>query len=1515
MWVHAAIIMALPVLWQPTRHQHHQQQLSPPLAPPAAAAAGKGADRGGGIASAEKQDNGHLLQQQHQQQQLCEIASSATATVFFRNSGLLFSSGQLQRYVGAVALRLLAVATMPFDGQYGGTQRYCPAVVPYLLSGEWKHVLIHELVAAILPPVYVHKTAGEDTVAEAIPVPPMVTGVTQNVSNEIESWAWVILRNIAAQTKLSPVAALHPAGGAAQTAAAAGGGGGGGGGCSGNGSPASSSSSSKHVAVEPRVVQRVLRAYEEYWDMREVSTVVLLGRLRVLLGFMASLDLGQLQRGQQGAKTQPAAGAGVVTGDEGPPGGLLDCFSMQQLHQLASTFGSSSSIGSRLSGLGSSDTSSSSSSAHMSEYVSRQPVSWLVLAASYSCLSVAAAVAGSACNIASTSSSSSRSSSSTCSSDSSRRDAEVEVVKGMAAAVALAGQLLVLVGVALLQNLGYSDSSAGSSSSSNNAALPSAAAAVSTAAAAAPGMQASRLNEAQPSQGVKRPVLVGLRCERLLECTLAALQTLWVLSRQLQLLVPSAAAATNGCCGATGVSRSNSSSSMMEAALEQASGALSYLKPTLHPVLEGIMEACQIAAPSSSSVEVPTRLNCFRSDGGSSSSGSSCCGSAISSSSSSNSRVPRQGSPVVAVASVLLGEVGCWAAAVLSSCYGQLGCGSSMGGCLAAALHSHEVLEDVELVIPSHKEQQQQQQPGQQGQQQKQPKQQHREPEQQQKQSEEQQQQQQQSGWALRAPVSVAVVPVHAAVIAAGCEVLGSKIKALKPFAPRAHGWQHHVTGGEQQQQQNGSLGNKLGLEPGAATSGGGAPHASGCHGDCGRAVLRLSPAVNPTALSAVVEYLYTGRATLLGPCGADTSSTSSRGAGGCQGQEQQQQQQRQQLRLLGKKLDLPGLAALAAAAPPAPGMYLSPSPPVLHKLLPQQVLVKQLHVLQGGELGQVQQQQQGKEEQRRQEQQQLLGQLLPEQQQQAGEGGYGTEAKVPLAIEHCTPQQEQQHCQGQQWQQQQGQKLQPEQVQDEQLDLLQQQQQQEVWFVDPEGCLHTVDELNTHSGFGSAGSAAAVDGSGTSTAASEPPSAVPTSSHLRCADILEVVAAASEVIPKAISLVDPETRAAAFLGWWGSREKEGGQVSGPEHHQEQQQQQWESQLVDVPPFVDVCLAAPVVQQCNAPASTGGSSSKHPAHARNSRSRRSNSSSSSRSRSVSEGEGNGTVCGTRRHGDGDWQEALCSTSSSSGRTVCAGFLPCHSVVLASRCPYFEALCSRRWQGGASFSASSWDHGLSSSSSSSNNCRGSSSSSSSPCACAAGEHHNHRHQEQQQQQRQLRVLTVPEADAEVAAVLLHWLYTDELPKISAFCACDLAPSIFHPQHRHQQQQEQQHEEEQGKRFRRDGRKPTSKARPEGDLEEDMPQEQLCCSCCVECHAVRVLLRLWRCCELLLLPQLQQQCLGEVQLQLQQLPGSCCVLLLQDCYNLGAAEAAEGVWQRLLAMYGEQGTSTNWEMGLG
>jgi hypothetical protein len=141
------------------------------------------------------------------------------------------------------------------------------------------------------------------------------------------------------------------------------------------------------------------------------------------------------------------------------------------------------------------------------------------------------------------------------------------------------------------------------------------------------------------------------------------------------------------------------------------------------------------------------------------------------------------------------------------------------------------------------------------------------------------------------------------------------------------------------------------------------------------------------------------------------------------------------------------------------------------------------------------------------------------------------------------------------------------------------------------------------------------------------------------------------------------------------------------------------------------------------------------------------------------------------------------------------------------------------------------------------------------------------QQQQQQQGeggQLQVLLLPEADVHVAAALLHYLYTGTLSVSLPASSMLLCPAqLAH----------------------------TAPA----------PQLKVCgAGCSAGCHQARVLLRLWRCAELLLLPALQQVCLRHIWAAAAGCLGSgCCVTLLQDCWELGVPAAADGIAAALVA----------------
>jgi hypothetical protein len=204
-------------------------------------------------------------------------------------------------------------------------------------------------------------------------------------------------------------------------------------------------------------------------------------------------------------------------------------------------------------------------------------------------------------------------------------------------------------------------------------------------------------------------------------------------------------------------------------------------------------------------------------------------------------------------------ELRCWAAAVLAACYGQLGASSSQGELLAAARQPGAAGADAELLLAD-------------------------------------------GGPAL---------PVHAAVLAAGCKVLGQQLT-------------------QQQQQQQCDE-----------------PHASQGSGE--RLSVKLSAAVDRAALQAALGYVYSGTAAVpeaglkaqLAAVG--DSRKQQQQQQGCTLQQLQEtgQQQLAGLGRLAKKLQLQLLAALCRQVTPSPGQQLQLLHPQLCGLLPQQLLLQ----------------------------------------------------------------------------------------------------------------------------------------------------------------------------------------------------------------------------------------------------------------------------------------------------------------------------------------------------------------------------------------------------------------------------------------------------------------------------------------------------------------------------------------------------------------------------------------------
>jgi hypothetical protein len=243
-------------------------------------------------------------------------------------------------------------------------------------------------------------------------------------------------------------------------------------------------------------------------------------------------------------------------------------------------------------------------------------------------------------------------------------------------------------------------------------------------------------------------------------------------------------------------------------------------------------------------------------------------------------------------------------------------------------------------------------------------------------------------------------------------------------------------------------------------------------------------------------------------------------------------------------------------------------------------------------------------------------------------------------------------------------------------------------------------------------------------------------------------------------------------------------------------------------------------------------------------------------------------------------------------------LPAHQVLL-SGCGYFEALFSQRWHRSGwqePFPRSSSSSSASSSSihnaaaDDSNTADGSHSSSGGSNDAAA----RHSNSNKVQTMRRLQVVLVPEADIHVAAALQHWLYTGELlialPPHAAASYCGACGHLPHQQQLQEVSVTQQQQQQQ----QRDGM--TQQQQQQGLVQLN--------GCSPACHACRTLLRLWRCADLLLLPALQDQSLAALEAAVTQLlPCECCVVLLQDCCQLGVAAAADGIIAALLARFGE------------
>ena len=209
--------------------------------------------------------------------------------------------------------------------------------------------------------------------------------------------------------------------------------------------------------------------------------------------------------------------------------------------------------------------------------------------------------------------------------------------------------------------------------------------------------------------------------------------------------------------------------------------------------------------------------------------------------------------------------------------------------------------------------------------------------------------------------------------------------------------------------------------------------------------------------------------------------------------------------------------------------------------------------------------------------------------------------------------------------------------------------------------------------------------------------------------------------------------------------------------------------------------------------------------------------------------------------------------------VVYGFLPAHRVLLSGCCPYFEALLSDRWH-----------H---------DSCQ--------PAGAAAPEY-----LQQHDGQVPQRVVVVPEADIHVAAALQHYLYTGSLQvQLPSQASISTSSSASEPDTARQGCQ-------------KTGGLATTKAGCVGGAGAGQAAAVSLNGCSQGCHQARTLLRLWRCAELLLLPGLQALCVAAVDAAAWQLGVRCCLVLLEDCCQLGVPAAADGLLAALTQRAGER-----------
>lgn len=703
-------------------------------------------------------------------------------------------------------------------------------------------------------------------------------------------------------------------------------------------------------------------------------------------------------------------------------------------------------------------------------------------------------------------------------------------------------------------------------------------------------------------------------------------------------------------------------------------------------------------------------------------------------------------------------EIRCWATAAVAACYGQLGACSREGRLLAAAQEQHVALADAQLSLHDGQ----------------------------------------------------VALPVHAAVLAAGCPVLGRQLQnASSDGVQAALGEQSAVASGEE---AAAAVPNRLNQQASSISHEPGKPQSS-------QTLLgvKLSAAVERGALQLALDYIYTGAAAsseaglaaqLAAACSLGTelsaahnparrSTLRSHGlksdslhqrlelqlqlldAGVFQQVQQRGQQQLAGLGRLAKKLQLPLLAALCRQVIPCPGQQLQLLHPQLTCLLPAQLLL--LHAVH-------EKQQQG----------------VPCTSSNSSSGsnmGCSTDAAGLVQLQRSGSAGSSEAA------------------------------QHEVWLrAGDAGRQAQQAQCSTGSDEGRCESL-----------------------HTSCLSYLDMLADFSDKAPHAVSV--------------------------NVHQQQQQQRAW-----------------------SAAHGNGGASA------------------------ASSGTSANALSGLA-YADVLLAAPALLQSCPQQQQVVVGLLPAHQVLLTG-CEYFEALFSQRWRWPGCQEHPHWQRP---------GCRDPSGYQD-PSACqgvawgpAAGvvdqqsgkaslqaalhgqmpelqqedqQRHQQEWQQEPQQQRQeaarlVQVVVVPEADVHVAAALQHWLYTGQLQ-----VALPAQQAVLGKQHLlegQQQQQQQQHIRLEGIGESSSSTLPAASG-PYKQWQETL-QLQLN-GCTPACHACRTLLRLWRCADLLLLPALQERCLAAVEgAAARLLSCRCCLVLLQDCCELGVVPAADSIMASLISRYGE------------